>query len=229
MEVCTSANDQSINNWGMSRTWLQFPLLHSMGVHNISHMILFILFYFLINVGALKKATCCYFSVADILHEGTQTLRGGTNFEKTTISILKMTKWKKSRISFVFMFVLSYNTSWFNRFWVMKQNRTCACSSPSRDKASRMLRQAVARSAMDCHSSSVESVVSERTEEEERSHNSATCHTVFYCSCCKLALQWQRLPTEGCCCAKGGQGLNTRGVSMFVLWLMVYVFLTFCF
>lgn len=37
-------------------------------------------------------------------------------------------------------------------------------SSPSRDKASRMLRQAVARSAMDCHSSSVESVVSERTE-----------------------------------------------------------------
>lgn len=36
--------------------------------------------------------------------------------------------------------------------------------TPSRDKASRMLRQAVARSAMDCHSSSVESVVSERTE-----------------------------------------------------------------
>lgn len=35
--------------------------------------------------------------------------------------------------------------------------------SPSLDKASRMLRQAVARSAMDCHSSSVESVVSERT------------------------------------------------------------------
>lgn len=32
-----------------------------------------------------------------------------------------------------------------------------------------MLRQAVARSAMDCHSSSVESVVSERTDEEERS------------------------------------------------------------
>lgn len=36
-------------------------------------------------------------------------------------------------------------------------------SSPSRDKASRMLRQAVARSEIDCHSSSVESVVSERT------------------------------------------------------------------
>lgn len=35
--------------------------------------------------------------------------------------------------------------------------------SPSLDKASRMLRQAVARSAMDCHSSSVESAVSERT------------------------------------------------------------------
>lgn len=40
--------------------------------------------------------------------------------------------------------------------------------SPSRDSASRMLRQAVARSAMDCHSSSVESVVSERTERDER-------------------------------------------------------------
>lgn len=39
----------------------------------------------------------------------------------------------------------------------------CTCCSPSLDKASRMLRQAVARSAMDCHSSSVESVVSERT------------------------------------------------------------------
>lgn len=37
------------------------------------------------------------------------------------------------------------------------------CSSPSRDKASRMLRQAVAKSAMDCHSSSVESAVSDRT------------------------------------------------------------------
>lgn len=38
------------------------------------------------------------------------------------------------------------------------------CSSPSRDKASRMLRQAVAKSEMDCHSSSVESAVSDRTE-----------------------------------------------------------------
>lgn len=41
-------------------------------------------------------------------------------------------------------------------------------SSPSRDKASKMLRQAVARSAMDCHSSSVESVVSDRTEKQRQ-------------------------------------------------------------
>lgn len=43
--------------------------------------------------------------------------------------------------------------------------------SPSRDKASRMPRQAVARSAMDCHSSSVESVVSERTERKRSRFN----------------------------------------------------------
>lgn len=43
-----------------------------------------------------------------------------------------------------------------------KTNTTCVL--PSLERASRMLRQAVARSAMDCHSSSVESVVSERTE-----------------------------------------------------------------
>lgn len=52
---------------------------------------------------------------------------------------------------------------------------TCECAcinhcSPSLDKASRMLRQAVARSEMDCHSSSVESVVSERTTREKRQH-----------------------------------------------------------
>lgn len=64
---------------------------------------------------------------------------------------------------------------------MLKQKRWCAWinwSSPSRDKASRMLRQAVARSAMDCHSSSVESVVSDRTATK-----TAGAETDFSCGC----------------------------------------------
>lgn len=64
---------------------------------------------------------------------------------------------------------------------MLKQKRWCAWidwSSPSRDKASRMLRQAVARSAMDCHSSSVESVVSDRTGNKTRG-----AATDFSCGC----------------------------------------------
>lgn len=45
--------------------------------------------------------------------------------------------------------------------------------TPSRDKASRMLLQAVARSEMDCHSSSDESAVSERTERQKKPFNNS--------------------------------------------------------
>lgn len=70
-------------------------------------------------------------------------------------------------------------------------------SSPSRDKASRMLRQAVARSAMDCHSSSVESVVSDRTERELTYY----FFTVFNrADQCLMAMKDQRATTGGCCC-----------------------------
>lgn len=57
--------------------------------------------------------------------------------------------------------VVSSPPRWWFDIHILARLNAC---SPSRDRASRMLRQARARSAMDCHSSSVESVVSERTE-----------------------------------------------------------------
>lgn len=76
-------------------------------------------------------------------------------------------------------------------------------SSPSRDKASRMLRQAVARSAMDCHSSSVESVVSDRTE---RALTYYFIPTVFNIADQRLmAMKDERATTRGCCCANADQ------------------------